>query len=139
MSTIDPASLGLPNTGWASVNQQGPPTVSSGVLLWPATTPPTSIPAYLWQEIDLSGTVKQELPTVAVPAGYGVRAHVMLTRVHAHAAGSGADCWISKYQQNGVWQNGPARLISGNGITNIVFGMQVWNCDATAILVVELF
>jgi hypothetical protein len=63
----------------------------------------------------------------------------MLTRVHRQADTGGADCWISKYQQNGVWHNGPVRVISGDGITNIVFGMEVWNSDASATLLVELF
>ena len=139
MDTIDPASLSAPNTGWASVNQQGPPIVPSGALIWPATTLPTKIPAYLWQEIDLSGTGKQELPTLVIPSNNGVRAHVMLTRLHGKGAGSGADCWISKYKQAGVWHDGPVRLISGQSITDIVFGMQVWNSDATGILLVELF
>jgi hypothetical protein len=139
MSTIDPASLSAPNTGWATVNQQGPPIVPSGALPWPAPTSPTRIPAYLWQEIDLNGTAKQELPTVVIPSNYSVRAHVMLTRVNGNGAGSGADCWISRYRQNGTWHNGPFRLISGDGITEIVFGMEVSGCDATAIMLVELF
>lgn len=139
MYTIDPSSLGLANTGWASVNKQGPPIVPSGGLIWPANQPPPSVPAYLWQEIDLSGTVKQVLPTLAIPSNHGIRAHVMLTRVVKKAAAGGADCWISRYEQNGVWHNGPVRLISGDGITNIVFGMEVWNSDASATLVVELF
>lgn len=98
-----------------------------------------SVPAYLWQEIDLNGTAKQELPTLAIPSNNGIRAHAMLTKAVASAAGGGADCWISKYQQAGAWHNGPIRMISGQGITNIVFGMQVWHCNASATLMVELF
>jgi len=139
MYTIDPASMSLANTGWAHVDKQGPPIVPSGALIWPANQPPPSVPAYLWQEIDLTGTVKKELPTLAIPANHGIRAHVMLTRVHRKADTGGADCWISKYQQNGVWHTGPVRLISGDGITSIVFGMEVWNSDASATLLVELF
>jgi hypothetical protein len=97
------------------------------------------IPAYLWQEIDLGGTAKQTLPTLAIPPNQGLRAHAMLTKVVKTAASGGADCWISKYEQAGVWHNGPVRLISGQGITNIVFGMEVWQCDASATLLVELF
>jgi hypothetical protein len=97
------------------------------------------VPAFLWQEIDLIGTVKKELPTLAIPSNKGIRAHAMLTKAVETATGGGANCWISKYQQAGVWHNGPVRLIAGQGITNIVFGMEVWNCDASATLLVELF
>jgi Peptidase family M23 len=139
MFTIDPASLSIPSTGWASVLQQGPPIVPSGALIWPEAQAPPSVPAFLWQEIDLSGTVKKELPTLAIPSNQGIRAHVMLTRAVRKAASAGANCWISKYQQAGVWHNGPVRLIAGQDITNVVFGMEVWNCDATAIMLVEIF
>ena len=98
-----------------------------------------SVPAFLWQQIDLNGTAKQDLPTIAIPPNQGLRAHAMLTKAVENAAGAGANCWISKYQQAGVWHVGPFRLIAGQGITNIVFGMEVWNCDASGTLLVELF
>jgi hypothetical protein len=98
-----------------------------------------AVPGYLWQEIDLNGTAKQDLPTLVIPPNNGIRAHAMLTKAVANAPGGGADCWISKYRQAGVWHNGPVRLISGQGITDIAFGMQVWNCNASATVLVELF
>src|SRR4051794_18778547 len=98
-----------------------------------------SLPAFQWQQLDLSGTKKQSLPPIKIPPNQSVRAHVMLTYMTESAAGAGANCYISEFVQNGQSTNGAFRLIAGQNITEITFTLEVWNSSASATLLVERF
>jgi hypothetical protein len=88
--------------------------------------------AYLGYHIDLSGTEKKTLPQpITIPPKQYVRAHVSLAYLTEHAAGAGANCYIAQYVKDGVAHDGPVRLLIEYNVTEIVFGMEVWNSDAS--------
>src|SRR5262249_60276695 len=91
MFTVDPASLSISNTGWSVATQQGPPAVPSGALIWPEAQAPPSTPAFLWQGIDLRGTAKREIPTLAIPFNERICAHLMLTPILRMAPTAGPE------------------------------------------------
>jgi hypothetical protein len=50
---------------------------------------------------------------------------------------SGANCYIDEYVKGGHHFKGPFRFVIDTDVTEIVLGMEVWNCTASGVLMVQ--
>ncbi len=66
-------------------------------------------------------------------------AHVQIVRLVESAAGAGATAYIKEYVKGGKLTpvTGEQYSLTDTGITEITIGLEVWNCDATALLVAQ--
>jgi hypothetical protein len=105
-----------------------------------------SLPGFYWWQLDWEnedGESKASTSppkTIEIPPNKQVRAHAMLAAVGSQNKhqGFGANCYISRYVQNGVVHDVTARLVDGTNITEIDLTLDVWQGSATGIVYVEV-